>query len=234
MRQPTVPNSGSPGADAGHDFNWRHANAQSDFAGQRARLPPEQSAWRLEGLIFEKSSTHRTEGREHQRPVRQVEYTHNGHTERGTGTVDGSTISFGNITIGTRDGTNAALEFSSGTAKMTAALTKTATPADQNKLVGDWIGSSATQSATFKVVSINGRDAQVQYTVNGKTGTGVGDLYKNTVNLGNVQVSSDDGVQGTMTFPVGHSTLTLHVTKFTPSTTSSSANGAGSSVNKLA
>jgi hypothetical protein len=35
-----------------------------------------------------------------------------------------------------------------------------------------------------------------------------------------------------MTFPVGHSTLTLHVTKFTPNTTSSS--GASSSVNKLA
>ena len=33
----------------------------------------------------------------------QVEYTHNGHTERGTGTVDGSTVSFGNITIGTRN-----------------------------------------------------------------------------------------------------------------------------------
>jgi hypothetical protein len=159
----------------------------------------------------------------------QVEYTHNGHTERGTGTVDGSTISFGNITIGTRDGTNAALEFSFGTAKMTAALTKTATPVDQNKLVGNWIGSSATQSATFRVVSINGRDAQVQYTVNGQTVTGVGDLYKNTVMLGKVQISSADGVQGTMTFPVGHSTLTLHVTKFTPNTASSSA-----SVNKLA
>jgi hypothetical protein len=164
----------------------------------------------------------------------QVEYTHNGHTDRGTGTVDGSTVSFGNITIGTRNGTNAALEFSFGTAKMTATLTKTATPADQNKLIGDWIGSSATQSATFKVASINGRDAQVQYTVGGQTGTGVGDLYKNTVTLGRVQVSSADGVQGTMTFPVGHSTLTLHVTKFTPNATSSSANGASSSVNKLA
>src|ERR1700733_11684578 len=62
----------------------------------------------------------------------QVEYNHNGHTDRGTGTVDGSTVSFGNITIGTRNGTNAALEFSFGTAKMTATLTKTATPADQN------------------------------------------------------------------------------------------------------
>src|ERR1700742_2151606 len=42
----------------------------------------------------------------------QVEYTHNGHTDRGTGTVDGDTISFGDVTIGTRNGTQAAFEFS--------------------------------------------------------------------------------------------------------------------------
>ena len=57
-----------------------------------------------------------------------------------------------------------------------------------------------------------------------------GDLYKNTVTLGRVQVSSDDGVHGTVTFPVGHGTLTVNATKFTPS----SSNSAGSSVNKLA
>jgi hypothetical protein len=76
----------------------------------------------------------------------QVEYTHNGHTERGTATVN--------------------LEFSYGAAKQDAILTKAATTS-QNKLVGTWIGTTATQSATFKVLSITGRDAQVQYTVNG-------------------------------------------------------------------
>ena len=160
----------------------------------------------------------------------QIEYTHNGHTERGTGSVSAATITFGDVTIGTRDGTTAGLEFSLGTAKATAVLTKTAAPVDQNKLVGNWIGSTATVSASFRVLSIKGRDAQVQYTVNGRTVSGVGDVYKNTVTLGSVQVSSDDGVHATVTFPAGHSTLTVHASKFTPPP----ANSAGSSVNKLA
>jgi hypothetical protein len=37
----------------------------------------------------------------------QVEYTHNGHTERGLGDVNGGTITFGNVTIVTRNGTKA-------------------------------------------------------------------------------------------------------------------------------
>jgi hypothetical protein len=160
----------------------------------------------------------------------QIEYTHDGHTERGTGTVSEATITFGNVTIGTRDGTTAGFEFSLGTAKSTAILTKTAAPVDQNKLVGNWIGSTVSTGVSFRVLSIKGRDAQVQYTVNGRTVNGVGDVYKNTVTLGSVQVSADDGVQGTVTFPVGHSTLAVHVSKFTPP----SANSAGSSVNKLA
>jgi hypothetical protein len=165
----------------------------------------------------------------------QVEYTHNGHTERGTANVNGATITFGDVTIGTRNGTQAALEFAVGTAKQTAVLTKTAAPVDQNKLVGNWIGSSVAngQTATFRVLSINGRNAQVQYTVNGNTMTGIGDLYKNTVNLGKVQITSNDGVQGTVTFPVGRSTLTVPVKKFT-TPASSTGNGSASSVNKLA
>jgi hypothetical protein len=84
-------------------------------------------------------------------------------------------------------------------------------------------------NVTFKVVSISGRDAQVQYTVNGQSGKGVGDLYKNVVTFGKVQVSSDDGLNGKVTFQLGHKTLSIPVTKFTPKTGSSS-----SSVNKLA
>jgi hypothetical protein len=158
----------------------------------------------------------------------QVEYTHNGHTERGVGTVNGSMITFGNVTIGTRDGKKAALEFSFGTAKMSAILAKAAVPADQNKLVGNWIGSSATtgQTATFQVLSISGRNAQVRYTVNGHSAQGVGDVYKNTVTFGKVQVTSNNGLTGTVIFPVGRNTLSLSVTKYTP-------NGSASSVNKL-
>src|SRR5262252_3048360 len=70
----------------------------------------------------------------------QVEYTHNGHTERGLGDVNGATITFGNVTIGTRNGTKAALEFSVAGAKKTATLNKQAATADQNKLVGTWNG----------------------------------------------------------------------------------------------
>jgi hypothetical protein len=156
----------------------------------------------------------------------QVEYTHDGHTERGTGTVNGSTITFGNVTIGTRDGKKAALEFSLGTAKMSAILSKAAVPADQNKLVGTWIGSSATtgESATFQVLSISGRNAQVRYTVNGHSAQGVGDVYKNTVTFGKVQVTSNDGLTGTVVFPVGRNTLSVSVAKYTPKSSASSVN----------
>jgi hypothetical protein len=156
----------------------------------------------------------------------QVEYTHDGHTERGVATVNGSTITYGNVTIGTRDGKKAAMEFSFGTATMSAILDKAAAPADQNKLVGTWIGSSAAtgQTATFQVLSINGRDAQVKYTVNGRSAQGVGDVYKNTVTFGKVQVSSDDGVTGKVIFAVGRNTFSLSVTKYTPKSGTSSVN----------
>jgi hypothetical protein len=159
----------------------------------------------------------------------QVEYTHNGHTERGTGTVNGASINFNNVTVATRNGQKAVIEFDYGTARMTGVLDKSAATQDQNKLIGTWIGSTDTMSASFKVVSITGRDAQVQYTINGKTGKGTGDLTGNTVMLGKVQVTSSDGVHGTVVFPNGHRTISLAVTKFTPNTKST-----GSTVNKLA
>src|SRR5215469_625519 len=117
----------------------------------------------------------------------QIEYTHDGHTERGTGSVDGATISYGNITIGTKNGSVAALEFSSGTAKMTAVLNKQASGTDQSKLVGTWTGFSKSngQSAFFQVVSVDGRDAQVRFTANGgQVQQGDGIVYQNTVMFG--------------------------------------------------
>ena len=56
----------------------------------------------------------------------QIEYTHDGHTERGLADVNGATITFGNVTIGTRNGSVAAFEFSVGGAKKTATLNKQA------------------------------------------------------------------------------------------------------------
>jgi hypothetical protein len=54
----------------------------------------------------------------------QVEYTHNGRTERGIGTVNATTLNFGNVTMGTRDGKNAAMESVVGTSVMTGFLKK--------------------------------------------------------------------------------------------------------------
>lgn len=149
----------------------------------------------------------------------QVEYTHNGHTERISATVDQNLITFGNLTIGTRDGTKAALEFSFGTVTQDAILTKAAaSTTDQNPLVGSWIGSTATQTASFQVLSINGRDAQVRYTIDGQSGTGVGDVVKNSVIFGKVSLSVPDGLNGKLTFPAPGQTLSLAVKKFTPTT----------------
>ncbi len=149
----------------------------------------------------------------------QVEYTHNGHTERGTAAVDQNYITFGNVTIATRDGQKAALEFSFGTAKQDAILNKAAAPAtNQNPLVGSWIGSTDTQTASFQVLSINGRDAQVKYTIDGQSRTGVGDVVKNAVIFGKVVLSVADGLNGKVTFPAPGKTLSLNVKKFTPKT----------------
>jgi hypothetical protein len=156
----------------------------------------------------------------------QVEYTHNGHTERGAGSVNGSTVTFGNVTVGTRDGKNAAIEFSLGTAKMTGVLSKAPAPADQNKLVGTFIGTSVTTgaSATVQVLAINGRDAQIKATINGVSQQGIGTVFKNSVMFGKSSFSTNDGVNGTVTFQVGHQTLSMAVSRYTPPSTSTSVN----------
>ncbi len=149
----------------------------------------------------------------------QVEYTHNGRTERLSGIVEQNFITFGNLTIATRDGTKAALEFSFGPAKQDAILDKTASPAsNQNPLIGSWIGATDKQSASFQVLSINGRDAQVKYTIDGQGGQGVGDVVNNSIIFGKVLLSVADGLNGKLTFPAPGQTLSLAVKKFTPKT----------------
>jgi len=163
----------------------------------------------------------------------QVEYTHDGHTERGIASVDGATISFGNVTIGTKNGQVAALEFSSGSATKTAILNKDAPATQQSKMVGSWSGFSKTngQSAFFQVVSVDGRDAQVRFTANGaQIQAGEGIVYQNTVMFGSkAQFTTNDGQTGNVVFKVGVKTYSVPVTKSkTPASTSSNA------VNKLA
>jgi hypothetical protein len=153
-----------------------------------------------------------------------VEYTHNGRTERGLADVSGATITFGNVTIGTRNGSVAAMEFSAGTATMSAILNKQSATTNQNELVGSWSGYSATngQSAYFQVKSVDGRDAVVTYTVNGGVSQqGTGTVYKNTVMFGKAQITSNDGQNGTVIVQVGHKTYSVPVTKYKPPSSSS-------------
>jgi hypothetical protein len=156
-----------------------------------------------------------------------VEFTHNGHTERGTATVDKNSITFGNVTIATRNGTQAAFEFdfqpkgqlaSSGT--QTAVLSKdtTSAAADANPLVGGWSGATAEHGVSFTVSSVNGRDAQVKYTIDGNSGQGTGDVVKNSVLLGNAQFTNIDGLNGKVTYKSGKQTISIPVKRFVPKT----------------
>ena len=156
----------------------------------------------------------------------QVEYTHNGHTERGFASVDGATITFGNVTIGTKNGTSAALEFSVGSAKWAAVLSKQSSTADQNQLVGNWSGFSRQngQVASFNVTSVDGLNAQVKLTVNGVVHQGTGTVYKNTIMFAGATISTNDGTNANIVFQTGHNTYSVPATKVKPASSSSSVN----------
>ena len=156
----------------------------------------------------------------------QIEYTHDGHTERGLGDVNGATITFGNVTIGTRNGSVAAFEFSVGGATKTAILNKQDATVDQNKLVGTWNGfsTSSGKSISFTVKAVDGRDAVVSWTVNGIAHQGSGAVLKNTVMFGKAQVTSDDGKTGTAVLLVGNTSYPIPVTKYVPPSTSTAVN----------
>ena len=156
----------------------------------------------------------------------QIEYTHDGHTERGQGDVNGATITFGNVTIGTRNGSVAAFEFSVGGVTKTAILNKQDATVDQNKLIGTWNGfsTSSGKSISFTVKSVDGRDAVVSWTVNGIAHQGTGSVLKNTVMFGKAQVTSDDGKTGTAVLQVGNFSYPIPVTKYVPPSTSTTVN----------
>ena len=162
----------------------------------------------------------------------QVEYTHDGHTERGFADVNGATITFGNVTIATRNGSVAAFEFSVAGAEKTATLNKQAADADQNKLVGTWNGFSTSngKSASFTVKSVDGRDAVVSWSVDGVAHAGTGTVYKNVIMFGQSQISTDDGKTGKVIYQAGNRSFVIPVTKVPTVSTSSSS----SSVNVTA
>jgi hypothetical protein len=156
----------------------------------------------------------------------QVEYTHNGYTERGSGTVNGTTVSYGSVTIASRDGKNAAMQSLVGQFEMAGVLTKSdAPPADQNKLIGIWNGDPSTgQSASVQIRAISGRDAQITYTINGQTQQGIGTVSGNAVMFKNMLVSSEDGLNGKVIFSGNGQTLSVGATKYIDPTASSSVN----------
>lgn len=154
----------------------------------------------------------------------QIEYTHNGHTERGFGEVNGAIITYGNVTVGTKDGKNLALVFSAGGGQATATLQKQAPPGSDNNLMGSWGGYSADngKSASFRVVAIDGKEATVSVTTDGITRQGTGYVYKNVIMFGQSQIATDDGKNGKIIYQVGSKSFMVPVTKYPPADSSSS------------
>ncbi|MBR0838585.1 hypothetical protein JQ607_00080 [Bradyrhizobium liaoningense] len=154
----------------------------------------------------------------------QVEYTHNGRTERGFGEVDGATISFGSVTLGTKNGKNAVLLFSAGGGKASAFLEKQAPPASDSRLMGSWGGYSTEngKSASFRVLSVNGKEAQVSVTTDGITRQGTGIVYNNVIMFGQAQIATDDGKSGEIIYRAGSKSFTVPVKKYPPADASSS------------
>ena len=163
----------------------------------------------------------------------QVEYTHHGRTERGVATVEAGKITFGNVTIGTKNGKTAALVFSAGAGKASAFLEKQQPAADTNKLVGSWGGHSDDTQGTsnFRVLSVDGNEAKVSTTINGITREGIGIVHKNVIMFGNAQISTTDGKTGKMIVQVGLRSYVVPATKYPPAATASTPS---SGVNKLA
>jgi hypothetical protein len=155
----------------------------------------------------------------------QVEYTHNGHTERGFAQVSGATITFGSVTVGTKDGQNLVLLFSAGGAgKQTASLQKQAPPASDSRLIGSWGGYSCDngKSASFRVLGVNGKEAQVSVTTEGITRQGTGIVYNDVIMFGQSQISTKDGQTGSVIYQVGNKSFTVPVSKYPPADSSSS------------
>jgi len=128
------------------------------------------------------------------------------------------------VTIGTKNGKNAALVFSAGGGQASASLEKQAPPASDSRLMGSWGGYSADngKSASFRILSVNGNEAQVSVTTDGITRQGTGIVYKNVIMFGQSQIATDDGQNGKIIYQVGTKSFTVPVTKYPPADSSSS------------
>ncbi|MDR3374826.1 MAG: hypothetical protein P4L98_13950 [Ancalomicrobiaceae bacterium] len=150
----------------------------------------------------------------------QVEFDHGATKEHGTATVSQNTLTYGSMTIGTKNGTNGVMIFTAGTTQQAYQLTKDTT-ADQpsSKLVGTWSGSDPTTGAamTFNVKSVDGKTAQVVATAGGnKKQTGTADVMNDIVRIGYTQISSSDGKTAHAMYKQGNQYLALTLTKQKP------------------
>ena len=111
-----------------------------------------------------------------------------------------------------------------GAGKQTANLEKQAPPASDSRLMGSWGGYSSAngKSASFKVLAVNGKEAQVSVTTDGVTRQGTGYVYKNVIMFGQTQIATDDGQNGKVIYQVGTKSFMVPVTKYPPADTSSS------------
>ena len=78
------------------------------------------------------------------------------------------------------------------------------------------------KSASFKVLSVNGKEAEVSVTTEGITRKGTGFVYKNVIMFGQAQIASDDGQNGKIIYQVGTKSFVVPVTKYPPADSSSS------------
>jgi hypothetical protein len=158
-----------------------------------------------------------------------IEYTHNGTTQKLQATVSQNTISFGDITLGTKNGTQGAAELVSGSFTSTASLKKTApaatTATPSNNLVGSWSGLTSTgNAASFTVTSITGSSASVTYTINGITnkGTGTYNAKNNVITYGSAQIALTPEGTANVVFKSLGSTYSVPVKKASTTTKSTS------------
>ena len=90
--------------------------------------------------------------------------------------------------------------------------------------MGSWGGYSSDngKSASFKVLAVNGKEAQVSVTTDGITRQGTGYVYKNVIMFGQAQIATDDGKNGKIIYQVGTKSFMVPVTKYPPADSSSS------------
>jgi len=159
----------------------------------------------------------------------EIEYTQNGQTQKGQATVSQNSITFGDVTIGTNDGTHGAIEFEAGTVKKTGTLTKSSTPSaatsDPTHLVGSWSGLTSTgNAASYTVKSVTGTDAVVTSTINGITnsGTGTYNAANNVITFGTTQIALNSSGSANVIFKSLGSTYSVPVTKAAATTATTS------------